>query len=235
MRRGPWRPKIKVWVDPGPAADSGNVGDGGISYLSGDIVRLNRAPASLRAGDSEWYSRIQLVTEKSPVTLSAPVGVDYIVQGPVTILGTASAPGALPVGVPLASHYLHADLPADAPQTVLSATITFDGPIVGLAYHTRTSPASGFANRMEETDAVFGLDGMLFETEGRHPLSYQRRSADGETVDEISVDPSRRTLTVTFRLNGSDPRAIDDLRVITLANGPVPATLRTEHPRLSRR
>ncbi len=214
--------EITVLADAGPASGSGTIGDGGVSYASGDIVRLDPAPASLRAGDSEWYSRIQWVTEKSLVTLSSPVEVDYVVQGPATISGTASAPGALPVGVPLASHYLHADLPADAPQTVMSATITFDGPIVGLAYQTRTSPASGFANRMEETDAVFGLNGMLFETEDLHPDSYQRRSADGETVDEISVDPSRRTLTVTFRLGGSDPRVIDDLRVITLANGTVP-------------
>ena len=216
---------VTVNVDGSPATPEGPVGEHGIRYVSGELVILDPPPASVRAGASERYSAIQLIPEKSGVTLGSAVEVDHLVGGPVTLLGNAGTAGPLPGGVPLNSYLLHADLPDDAPQATLTATVTFDAPIVGLAYRTETDPASGFPNRLEETDAAFGLDGMLFEDESLSPESSLRRTVDGEEVDEISISPDGLTLTVTCRLLGSSAKAIDDLRVITRAAAtPPPAS-----------
>ncbi|WP_193214787.1 sulfatase-like hydrolase/transferase [Luteolibacter marinus] len=209
--------ELTVRVDGSPATPAGPVGEDGIRYVSGEVVILDPPPASVRAGDSERHAAIQLIPEKGGVTLAAPVEVDHLVGGPVSLSGNAGTAGTLPTGVPLNSFLLHADLPDDAPQVILTTTITFDAPIVGLAYRTETAPASGFANRLEETDAAFGLDGMLFESESLSPDSALRRSVDGEVADEISISPDGMTLTATFRLLGSSPKVIDDLRVITRA------------------
>ncbi|GAA5482346.1 sulfatase-like hydrolase/transferase [Haloferula sargassicola] len=213
---------LTVLVDPSPATPEGVVEAHGIRYVSGDLTILDPPPASVRAGESERYSTVQLVPEKAGITLDSAVEVDHLVAGPVTILGATGNAGALPTGVLLNSYLFHGDLPADAPQSTLTTTVTFDAPVVGLAYRTGTAPSSGFANRLEETDVVFGLDGMTFEDESLSPDSALRRSADGEVVDEFSISPDGLTLTVTFRLLGDAPKVIDDLRVITRATPVTP-------------
>ena len=214
---------LTVYVDVDPATPEGPVGAHGVRYVSGEITILDDpSPASVRSGASERYSTIQLIPEKSSISLVSPVEVDHLVSGPVTILGSDGNVGSLPTGTPLNSYLFHADLPENAPQTVLTTTVTFDGQIVGLAFRTGTNPVSGHANRLEETDAAFGLDGMLFENESLSEDSYLRRSADGEVVDEFSISPDGLTLTVTFRLSGDSNKTLDDLRVITRTSSPVP-------------
>ncbi len=217
---------VPVYVDASATTAEGPVGNRGIRYVSGQIAILDPAPASVRTGDAERYSAIQLIPEKAGLSLASGVEVDHLVNGPVTLLGTNGNPGTLPQGVPLNSYLLHGDVPdAAPPQTILTTTITFDAPIVGLVYRTRTGPISGsYSNRLEQTDAIFGLDGMLFEEEVLSTNSYQRRSVDSEVADEISIGPDGLTLTATFRLNGSDPKNLDELRVITrAAASPAPA------------
>ncbi len=185
-------------------ARQGAVGERGISYVSGDIVRIDPPPASMQPGAAERWSRIQLVTEKQSVTLDEDVAVDHLVDGPVTIGSAPPAPGVLPTGVTLSSHYLHADLPPGAPPAVLFATITFESPVVGLAW---TSLGSGDPGALERTDAMFAPDGTIFAP------GPSRGSGGDDGVDQFSIDASGRTLTVTFRLEGGDD--LDGLRVIT--------------------
>ncbi|MBN2164633.1 MAG: sulfatase-like hydrolase/transferase [Pontiellaceae bacterium] len=218
--QGSTQRSVFIHVADAEKIPEGACGENGISYLAGSFWTHSTNTMSLRAGDSEILSGIQLVVEKQGQVLSSDVEVDTLVDGYTFVTGSDMNPGMLPKGVSLNSYYLHADLPDDAPASVLTGTITFEGHIVGLAHCTQTAPASGYANRMEETDAVFALEDMLFEEESLSAESYKRRSGNSEVVDEIYIAPDGHTLKATFRLNGSDPANIDDLRIITLDEAP---------------
>lgn len=209
--------ELKVWVDDEPATPSGPVGRDGIRYATGDVAILNEPPVSVQSGDSESLSHLQLIPERLGVVLESGMEVDHRVHGAATVVGTEEDSGSLPVGTALNSYLFHADLPGEAPDTVVSATVTFDAPILGLVHRTGSEPVAGFANRFAQSDATFGLEGMQFES-----TDLARRSAEDESVDEFTISPDGFTLAVTFHLSG-DGDPLDELRVITRGDSSIPA------------
>lgn len=114
------------------------------------------------------------------------------------MVGQATQPALVTARVD--SYYVFFDSIDDTQETSITGTITFPGPVLGVAFSDNTLTAS---------DAVLAVSGVSFSSQ-RHL---------GTPGDGMQLEPNGRTLRISF-VNAD---ATDDVRILVAAEPAVPA------------
>ncbi|HMV67021.1 MAG TPA: hypothetical protein PKA64_09235 [Myxococcota bacterium] len=164
------------------------------------VFLVPRPPASVEEGRYENQALLGGWVEAERLRLPRDVAVDVAVPGTYGVPGgRATAPGVVPAGTYVTSHYLHGD---STGQSLASwdGFATFDAPIVGLMLDQVT---------MEASDALFNVGGVVFDTQPGE------RDFDTDLFnDRVTWDPND-PFTIVF--DHAADTGMDELRVLTLA------------------
>lgn len=153
--------------------------------VSGD-VRFGAAPAAL-AQDKSEASYARAFSEATKV-LETGISVD-VVPGE-----TGGERGVIAKGRAVTSVAVHFDPPADGGSAVITGTLTFDEPVLG----------------------VISTDELLAASDGELALatvSYPSSAGRGlEAQDQVSVDSAGTTVTIQMTSEGT--QSVDELRIV---------------------
>ena len=185
--------------------------------ISGSVRLLSAPPASVERGQAIDRQNLQLLREQSGILLTSQTPIDITGAGEFSSTQYTAEPVTLQ-GKRVTSYLLFASQPnptklaTEGDVTQLSASITFDGEIVGLI---------GKAESLQQTDAILGLNHVVYGThKARGMLTEGRAEIHAAIEDMIEISEDRRTLTVDCRFAG-----MDQMRILVES----PATTGGEH------
>jgi hypothetical protein len=155
------------------------------------MIDVLAAPPPDVRGMAYQSNAVARLFRERDVTLGAPLAVE--IDAPGTYDRTRMPPGGtIPASTRAASWFLHFD-PFD--ETILSATVLFDRPILGLVLSVSSLDAS---------DRIFGSLSTTYGT------SMPSRAFGIDADFSLTLHEDRRTVTVVSRSSG----ALEQLRVI---------------------
>ncbi len=174
-----------------------------ILSTTGDLIQ-GAIPASL-LWDATENTQMMVYREAQNVILSSPILVNFSSSGDYApTMPNPAATINIATGTTLTSFLFHLD-PPDHNQASISATITFDGDILGII-----SSYSGLI----ATDALLGVPGTTYDAK-----SGARGMEPGTTSvgDSLGVSANFRTLTLNFGAT-----TIDEIRVLVGSSNEAP-------------
>lgn len=187
---------VSVWA----VAASANAGI--VSF--GGSVALANPPANIQIDNWESDTAARLWAERT-VTLSSSLNVDALNTGSF-FNGTENSPGILAAGTAVQSYMLRSD-PVGSNASKYQGFITFDRPIMALIF---------LRPNLNATDDLLGKSGVTYNKNTDRGLELPSGNpAEGVILsdDRMRIDFSFATGTYT-----------DDVRIITAASIPAPAT-----------
>jgi hypothetical protein len=164
-------------------------------------------PTDLTTGAVESTEFISVFTEQQDLTLTEDLYVDLMGPGYFDHESQFWNPGTIDAGTNIDVYLLHLDNDETlAPVTILTGTMTFDKPIVGVLWESTT---------LHATDDMLGVPGVEYSDANRRGLEL------GSDNDWLDISPDGMSVTVNMRV----PAGMDELRVITSQPLPAPGAL----------
>jgi hypothetical protein len=164
------------------------------------VFVVGSPPPSVEEGLYENQTQLGAWVEVERLTLPVDVAVDIATPGTYGPAGSPiNAPGTLPAGTQVISHYFHGD---STGQSIASwdGYATFDTPILGIQIQQTT---------MEQSDDLFNVGGVVFDTQS------QERDFDTDLRNDFLIwDPAD---PYTIRFDHAADTGMDEFRVITAA------------------
>ncbi len=190
-----------------------------IISVGGDITIIP-TPSSVEPGMLESSTNIFAFDERQAYTLTSDLNVDELT-------GT-SAPGVISSGTVVNSYFLHSDPVGNSEDTsavtTLTATITFDTQILGLIWTGVACPNCPVTSMFLDASDYLGLSSTAYPTGG---LGRGYEADDhylrNNTRDYVTISADGYSLTTVS--SSALPLYSDQLRVLTVAVVPVPATV----------
>ena len=171
---------------------------------------------------------LESVTTAPNLASSGGIPVNLLTADPQFVVGThygpkspntpfAAVEGVILTGTELRSYMVHWAQPTGAGNNVISGTLTFDFPIIGVVAMNTIRPPSSSYRWLDGTDSL-GLPGRTY------PQTGDVRRAIDSTQDEdyITISDDRKTLFWQLRLVGN---SYDEFRIITATPEPAAVVL----------
>jgi hypothetical protein len=173
---------------------------------TGNVIQV-APPATVQVNQNENTADAILFTEQTDFILPTSVTADILVPG--TYLSSAGMPqGTIAAGTAVDSYYYHSDpVGKPSPGVGYQGSITFSTPILGVI---------ALVPELIASNSVLGYSGTTY------PEKNEGQGFEfGNPRDSVTISVDRTTL---FFNNIVGP-ASDDLRIITAATTPEPATM----------
>lgn len=190
----------------------------GVTSTSGQVTLINPPPSVLNDPTAGGIQPLEadntafLFLEQENFVLPSDIPLDVTVPAAYNITNPTPTPGTATTGTTVNSYYLNSNpigkpAPFSANEKTYIGSITFDNPILGLAYQIGTI-ASG--NGLLGNPTTLYLPG----TDPGLGVNFSFTFKNGTVVarDAFTLTDDRKTLTFNF----TTASGVDQLRIITL-------------------
>lgn len=208
------------WGANGPTPDSWDIGLGDPSLdalrgptppefgADGDILEID-PPASVRPGAMEDNSALHAFAEQQATyVVGNGLATDISRPGTYNEASPSLTPKTMPIGSAISSYLVHGDNVGNVVPEVLSGTITFPRPVLGIVIgHGKLT-----------TSDKYGASGTAYPSTSAQ-RQFRGLDFSGTTngiEDSVTLSADRMTVTLTMQISDR----IDQIRVITMGLEP---------------